>query len=164
MAQPTTNDWRSILLASLLILLLVYTASSKLLDRYQFELTLSQMPYLSLGSIVLSWLVPLIEIYIALLLLMPATRQRGFSFSLLLLLAFTAYLGVVVWIAPHLPCSCGGVISWLGWRDHLFFNMVFLLIAFSGWRLEKARTLNHSQFGMQLNFYSNKPTAGGRQG
>jgi len=38
---------------------------------------------------------------------------------------------------PHLPCSCGGVIRELSWRDHLFFNVCFTVLAAVGISVEK---------------------------
>jgi hypothetical protein len=31
-----------------------------------------------------------------------------------------------------LPCSCGGIISSLSWRQHIIFNGVFILLAITG--------------------------------
>ena len=163
MHQVPKAGWISTLLSSMLILLFVYTASSKLMDRYRFEVVLSKMPYIGAAAPVLSWAVPLVEIGIAVLLLLPPARQKGFAFSGLLLLLFTVYLGLVLWLAPQLPCSCGGVVSVLGWREHFLFNSFFILIAFTGWWIEKGTV--HLPYNLKNNttFYSNKPPAGGRQ-
>jgi hypothetical protein len=38
---------------------------------------------------------------------------------------------------PKLPCSCGGVLKNLSWKEHLMFNFCFTAIAFIGWRFSK---------------------------
>jgi hypothetical protein len=37
----------------------------------------------------------------------------------------------------HPPCSCGGVLVRLSWRQHVLFNMFFLLVCGSGIVLER---------------------------
>ena len=109
------------LISSLLILLFVYTGLSKLLSIERFEAVLGQSPIISSGAGMLAWQVPLTELGIALLLFFSATRLVGLWAALVLLSLFTLYLGWMVLFAPHLPCSCGGVIGSLSWKQTYCF-------------------------------------------
>lgn len=108
--------------SSLLILLFGYTAFSKLFNHSLFEAVLQQVPLIGTGAAVIALLLPLCELFIVLLLLFPRTRLIGLKLSLVLLVMFTVYLGYMVLFVPKLPCSCGGVISKMSWRQHIGFN------------------------------------------
>jgi hypothetical protein len=45
---------------------------------------------------------------------------------------FTIYVGLMISFAPHLPCSCGGVIKQMSWKQHLTFNTFFTALALFG--------------------------------
>jgi hypothetical protein len=111
------------IISSLLILLFGYTSFSKLLTLDQFSSVLARMPLIGNGAGVLAFAIPLAELGIVLLLLFERTRYRGLKVSLALLVLFTIYLLLMVLFAPHMPCSCGGVISKMSWQDHLIFNL-----------------------------------------
>jgi hypothetical protein len=111
------------IISSLLILLFAYTSFSKLLTLDQFSSVLARMPLIGNGAGVLAFAIPLAELGIVLLLLFERTRYRGLKVSLALLVLFTIYLLLMVLFAPHMPCSCGGVISKMSWQDHLIFNL-----------------------------------------
>jgi hypothetical protein len=115
-----------------LILLWVYAATDKLLHIQLFRFRLDSYPLIGHFSAILSWGVPLIELGIAALLISGRRRGVGFSASFLLLIVFTAYLGWMVATQNHLPCSCGGVIQHLTWKQHLILNFFFIAVAATG--------------------------------
>lgn len=108
---------------TLLLFLFGYTGISKLMNLKGFRGTLMQMPLADKGAAVLAPVIPLAELVIVLLLLFPATRLKGLWGALLLLSGFTVYLVLLFLFAPHLPCSCGGVISSLSWEGHVGMNV-----------------------------------------
>ena len=130
-----TKPGRLLLLAdfinALIILLLAYAAASKLWDYYGFAQVLDQSPLLKPYANVLTWALPALEWAIVVLLLLPITRLRGLYVSAGLLIAFALYLSYMVLFAPHLPCGCGGVLKSLSWRQHIFFNLFFVGLAFA---------------------------------
>jgi putative oxidoreductase len=125
------------LLAALLILLFVYTAVSKLLSFRRFQTVLSYSPLIGRYSKALAYTIPGVELLVAALLFLPQTRTKGFAGSILLMAAFTGYIAYMLLFEPHLPCSCGGVISSMNWTGHLLFNLVFTLVAWIGYRESK---------------------------
>lgn len=133
---------RNLLIAELssatLILLFGYTAISKAAHTSAFRHALAESPVAQNGAAVAAWLIILAEAAIILLLFFPATRRTGLYLSLGALSVFTLYLIYMVLFAAKLPCGCGGVISKLSWRQHIFFNLFFLLINVVGiWQWRK---------------------------
>src|SRR5205085_1055702 len=99
------------LFSSLLILLFVYTAVSKLLKYSVFVWSISQSLPIGKFATVIGWLIPIIELFTSILLFFPKTRLRGFIASTLLMVVFDVYISVMLLTVSKLPCSCGGVVS-----------------------------------------------------
>jgi hypothetical protein len=82
-------------------------------------------------------MIPSVEIGISLLLVIPNLRKPGLLFSASLMSLFTLYIAYMLLFTPELPCSCGGILNSLGWKEHLIFNLCFTTLAFMGWRFSK---------------------------
>src|ERR1044072_2670219 len=125
------------IIGGLFILLFLYTALSKLSEIALFRLVLRSSPLISDYANLVSILIPVSEILVSLLLFIPGTRRRGLYAAFLLMLIFTLYLAYMLSFTRQLPCSCGGVISRLSWKQHLVFNIAFTLLAIAGIRLSR---------------------------
>ncbi|WP_394371636.1 MauE/DoxX family redox-associated membrane protein [Pinibacter aurantiacus] len=125
------------IISSLLIFLFAYTAFQKFSHHATFLHTLERAGLSGFFAICLSWVVPIIELLVASLLLFPSLRRTGLLVSIILLSGFTIYILYMLLFIPNLPCSCGGVISYLSWKQHLIFNISFLLLSLYGWRALK---------------------------
>ena len=136
------------IISSLFILLFVYTALSKLMDFTPFRAILHKSPLIGENATFVAIALPFTEIIVSLLLFVPRTRLWGFYSSSVLMTTFTLYLGYMILFTPKLPCSCGGVLKQMNWNLHLFFNIFFLLLAFTGVILERKR--NKLKPGMDL--------------
>ena len=79
-----------------------------------------------------AWLVPISELVLAILLLIRPFRLFALYGSLILMALFSAYIIVVLNYSDHIPCSCGGVISSMGWETHLVFNICWMGLALIG--------------------------------
>lgn len=121
------------MLASLLILLFVYTATDKWLHPAVFEASLAKSNVLAPFRSVLVYLIPMIEALTSIFLFLPRYRTTGFLLSALLLSLFSIYIIFMLLFQPQLPCSCGGIISTLGWQEHLFLNMVLSTLSLIAW-------------------------------
>jgi hypothetical protein len=121
----------------LLLTLFMYTAASKILTINAFSSTLAKSPLIGSYSLLVAWLIPIIEIIVSILLIISGTRKLGLYASLVLLGIFTLYLVYMVSSGTKLPCHCGGAISTMTWQQHIWFNVAFLLIAITGIRLHK---------------------------
>lgn len=127
----------------LYVLLFVYAASSKLMDFERFQVQLGQSPVFSAFAGWISWIVLIIEFVIVFLLLFPKTRIKGLYAGSCLMCMFTAYIYIMLNYSSFIPCSCGGILEKLSWRQHLFFNIFFVLIG--GFAL----IINHNKNGGQ---------------
>lgn len=116
-------------ICSLFIFLFVYTALSKFLDFQAFISVLGRSPLIGSAVQLVAWGIPLAELVVSLLLLLPATRRTGIWSAFVLMCLFTAYVGYMVIFVPHLPCSCGGLIQELSWKGHLILNFILTVIA-----------------------------------
>lgn len=129
------------IISSLLILLFVYAASGKLIEYSVFKAQLKNSEWLRQFAGIIAWLVPAIELIVSLMLTVKVTRILGLYASLILLLIFTLYISGMLLSGKHLPCSCGGVIQQLNWKQHLLFNLFFLVLSLIGILLERKQKL-----------------------
>lgn len=116
----------------LFILLFVYTAVSKFIDYENFRAVIGQSPLITRFAPVLAIAVPVAEVAIALMLVIPRYRRPGLYASFAMMMLFTVYIIGLVTFSEKIPCSCGGVISYMTWQQHLYFNIVFVLLALLG--------------------------------
>lgn len=116
----------------LYVLLFVYAAVSKLLDFVNFRVQLGQSPLLSAFAGFVAWSVPVVELLIAIMLLVPRFRLTALFASFSLMVMFTAYIFIILNYSSFIPCSCGGILEKLGWKEHLIFNILFILFAIVG--------------------------------
>ncbi|MGF7079729.1 MauE/DoxX family redox-associated membrane protein [Mucilaginibacter sp. UYCu711] len=121
------------LIISLLMLLFIYTSVSKFLDydKFVFQMRLAPVPLMKILAPALGWLVPGIEMLIAIGLaagfFYPNLRIMALYSSVILLIIFEIYIGTMLLSGSHLPCTCGGIISKMGWQQHLLFNAFFII-------------------------------------
>ncbi len=121
------------------IFLFLYTGYAKLKYHTRFLNGLYHVAIISRFAFYISWLVPLAEILVATLLVIPRTVKIGFYNFLGLMTVFTVYiLSVLLW-ASKLPCHCGGAIEKLSWTQHVWFNLAFIGLAIFALRLLKAK-------------------------
>ncbi|HEY5463213.1 MAG TPA: MauE/DoxX family redox-associated membrane protein [Hanamia sp.] len=120
------------IICGLLILLFLYAAISKLLAFGQFRFVLSRAPLTGNHSTLIAALVPAMELIIAALLIIPSSSKAGMMSAVSLLIVFTTYVAFMVLTDPDLPCSCGGVIQQLSWKQHIAFNIFFIVLAIIG--------------------------------
>ncbi len=125
------------IVSALFIFLFVYVALSKLINHDQFIYALKQSPLPAKFAVPVSWLVPITELIIPLLLFIPASRRQGLLLSAAIMGAFTIYIGYMLIFTPQLPCSCGGIIQQLSWQGHLVFNILFTVLACIAFILSK---------------------------
>ncbi len=121
-----------VIASSTLILLYTYTAISKFTDQELFKVTLRRSPLIDHGADTIAWLLPATELIVVLLLFFERTRKTGLYASLVLLVLFTLYLLYMVLFAADLPCSCGGMLSKMSWKQHIFFNLFFIVLNLIG--------------------------------
>jgi hypothetical protein len=128
-------------ISSLLIILFIYSSLSKLSDYDKFSVQLSKSPFITSYYQLVACSIPATEIVIAFLLVLKRTRLVGLYASFFLMSLFTAYLVIMLNYSYYIPCSCGGVLEYLSWEQHIVFNSFFIVIAGAGVLL-KANSTN----------------------
>lgn len=129
----------------LLIILFLYASLSKLSNLQLYQLQMSRQPLAPWLSKILTWTLPPIELLIVGTLayssLFSKERLRAFGLyaSLILMSAFTLYSATVLFhIFPKIPCSCGGIIATLSWKQHVILNASYVTIILIAIRLGQA--------------------------
>lgn len=116
----------------LFIVLFTYAAITKLIDYQKFVVQIGQSPLLTAFAGWIAWMIPLTEIIVCLMLAIPRLRLIGLYASFSLMVMFTTYIICILTLSVYVPCSCGGVLEKLGWAEHLFFNIGFMVLAATG--------------------------------
>ena len=106
-----------------LVVLFVYTGLSKFADFSEFSAAIGKSPMLAMISNWISYAVPLTEIVLALLLVIPKTRLVALYGSFSLMLMFSIYIYLMIYYSDYRPCTCGGIIQEMSWTAHLYFNI-----------------------------------------
>jgi len=113
---------------ALFIFLFAYTALSKFLDYNLFVLQMrkAHLPVMRTIAPVLGWVVPALETVLVVGLFSRNFRLKALVSAVGLLLIFEIYIAGMLLANQHLPCTCGGIISKMSWKQHLIFNAVFI--------------------------------------
>lgn len=127
-------------IAFLLMLLFLFASVSKWLTFKTFIGDINNQPFPNWLTPWITNLLPPIEVLIVLALMFEKTRTAGFYASLILMSAFSIYsAAVLLKFFDYIPCSCGGIIKNLSWRDNLILNLFFVAISIVGILLRKNR-------------------------
>jgi hypothetical protein len=110
------------------VILFLYTGIAKIMDYSVFKEQLADSPILGFAAKPVAILLPVVEFIVVMLLAIPRWRLKGLYSSLILMIAFTTYIISMFIVAPEMPCSCGGIIQQLSWKQHIIFNSLFILL------------------------------------
>lgn len=117
------------IIAFLYTCLFLYTGIAKLMS---YRLSIEQntvMPIIGSYAETVSWLLPVTEIILAIMIFLPKTRIIGLYAGTGLMIAFTVYVAYIMMTTNgRLPCTCGGFLKKLSWPQHLAFNSVFVAL------------------------------------
>ncbi|OQP62015.1 hypothetical protein A3860_30495 [Niastella vici] len=110
------------------IILFLYTGIAKIMDYSVFKEQLADSPILSWAAKPIAIFLPIVEFAIVLMLAIPRWRLKGLYASFGIMTLFTAYIIAMFIVAPEMPCSCGGIIELLSWKQHIVFNSAFIIL------------------------------------
>jgi len=119
------------------IILFLYTVISKLAEYSVFREQIALSPILEPFADVLTWLLPLVEFLIIILLLLPKWKLYGLYAACTLMVLFSMYILVLFKMDEKLPCSCGGIIEQLPRTQHLILNIGLALLQAIGIKFQK---------------------------
>jgi len=128
--KPTAAHQNNTLKASSILLILLWSSTglSKILEFAEFKQQLTTILGEDMAKPV-SVAIPSLELTAAMTIPFGKTRTFGLYLSLILMATFTAYVILVItgYFGPA-PCTCGGIITALSWKQHLIVNLTLLLI------------------------------------
>ncbi|MNJ87501.1 hypothetical protein D3C87_50210 [compost metagenome] len=135
--SPRTKEWFAFAISLICLALFIIAAYDKIADHERFVKGLAAVPVIGIYAGTVAWLVPMIEVIVTVLLLIPSTQKFGLWAFLITMVGFTIYiLGMWLW-AENLPCHCNLIVEKLSWGEHVVFNMVFIGLAAWALRLVK---------------------------
>lgn len=109
--------------------LFVYAGVSKILEFDNFQAQLGQSSILGAFTWIISYGIITTEIGVAILLVIPKIRFWALISAFFLMASFTVYIFIILNFTSSIPCSCGGILEKLGWKEHLVFNVFCTLLA-----------------------------------
>ncbi|MBW8686799.1 MauE/DoxX family redox-associated membrane protein [Chitinophaga rhizophila] len=131
----------------LFISMFLYAAVSKLMTFQVFVVQMQRQPFSDAYGQFLTWVIPLVEILLALMMTVNSFRKLALYLSTSLMICFTGYIILVqLRFYGKIPCSCGGAIAKLSWTEHLLFNLLFIAIGFAGIYIEQRAELLEKSF------------------
>ena len=104
-----------------------YAGLTKLMHHHDFYSAILHSPAIARYATLLSLAIPVAEIIISVLLIIPKTRLTGLTSATILMAILTTYVAMILASSGSLPCTCGGIISRMGWKAHLMLNSAFLV-------------------------------------
>jgi len=130
-------------ISALLILLFLYASMSKFMDFHTFIGEMNNQPLPNSWTPFLVWFIPCSEILMSIALLFERTRLPGLYVSLGFMSLFTIYSIIIILnFFGRIPCSCGGVIKRLTWKQHIAFNLFFVVLSIAGIILQRRKLYN----------------------
>lgn len=135
-----TKEWTVYGIGLLCLGLFATAAYSKVAEHETFLNSLSRAIIWGGSAIYISWLVPILEILVSILLIIPQTIRTGLYAFIGLMSVFTVYiLSMFLW-AEELPCHCNLIIEKLSWGEHIWLNLGFIVLAVYALWLGRAKT------------------------
>lgn len=109
--------------------LYIFTGVDKLINIERFTKGLNKVPYLQNYASAVGLGIPVLEIFLALMLIIPGRIQQiSLWCSTMLMLAFTIFVSWMMMYHPNQLCHCGKAIEKMGWHTHLVFNLIWLAL------------------------------------
>lgn len=138
----STKEGIAFLIILVCLFLFLISAYTKIEDHERFSRGLASVKFIGSHAALISWMVPIAEIGVSLLLIIPNTHKWGLYGFVSLMVVFTAYiLSMLLW-EEKLPCHCNLIIEKLSWTAHLWFNMAFIVLALCALWLGRAKRKN----------------------
>jgi hypothetical protein len=142
---------------AILVFIYLYAAVSKFIDFRVYLKDMHNQPFPLWVSNILLWLIPISELFICFALISHQGKTIGLFSSLILISLFSVYiLAILNHSFKYVPCSCGGLIRKLTWKQHLFFNLFIMSVSLLGIRIQFKVYQNNFRKGIAENLKKSK--------
>ena len=134
----STKERTAFLIILICLFLFLISAYTKIEDHERFSRGLANVQLIGAHATLISWMVPIAEIGVSLLLIIPKTHRWGLYGFTALMTIFTLYILSMLFWEKKLPCHCNLIIEKLSWTAHLWFNLGFIVLALCAlWLMKK---------------------------
>lgn len=134
------------IIADLLIVVFAIIAAGKLSNYGTFLLLLHFQPYINHLPTNMAWILPAVELIIAIMLAMPRSRKTALYIAFIIMSVSAGYRIFLFLSNSHLPCTCGNLLRPLLTEHlHILFNVLLAALSLTGIiliRIETRRNTN----------------------
>ncbi len=131
--NPTPTEKRRALVTVTAVflcgVLFLFSAGDKIKNQQDFRIQVAKSPILTGHEDIVVWAVPIVEIVIAALMIVPLTRQVGLYGFYTVMLAFTGYIVMLLNGAERPPCGCNALTEAMSLEWHAVMNGLFSALA-----------------------------------
>ncbi|TWI15655.1 MauE/DoxX family redox-associated membrane protein [Sphingobacterium siyangense] len=115
-----------------LLCLWIYVGSKKVFTYAEFRAAMIRQPFADQYGIMLSYILPAVELATGILFIFEGTKRVGFWITLLLMLVFSGYVILALrdtW--GSIPCDC--ILEFpISWKAHLWVNGLITIACIAG--------------------------------
>lgn len=123
------KEWISFGICLICMFLFLFSAYEKIIEHDQFLSGLKKVSFINQFAGFIAWAVPMLEILISILLIIPKTQKWGLYGFAGTMAVFSLYIIGMLLLQETLPCHCNLIIDKLSWSQHLWFNLAFIALA-----------------------------------
>ncbi len=133
------------LLTFALLCLWIYVGSKKVFTYTEFRASMIRQPFEDQYGVMLSYLLPAVELALGVLFIFEGTKRFGFWLTLLLMLVFSGYVILALrdtW--GGIPCDC--ILEFpISWKAHLWVNGLITIGCIVGLLLDRKIRISHQR-------------------
>ncbi len=128
-----------------LLCLWIYVGSKKVFTYTEFRASMIRQPFADQYGIVLSYILPAVELATGILFIFEGTKRLGFWATLILMLIFSSYVILALrdtW--GSIPCDC--ILEFpISWKAHLWVNGLITIACTVSLLLDRKIRISHQR-------------------
>lgn len=126
-----------------LLCLWIYVGSKKVYTYSEFRASIIRQPFADQYEIMLSYILPAVELATGVLFIFEGTKRLGFWLTLILMFVFSGYVILALrdtW--GSIPCDC--ILEFpISWKAHLWVNGLITIACVIGLLLDRKISISH---------------------
>ena len=132
------KGWVTFGICMICMFLFLFSAYEKIIEHDRFLIGLKKVSLMGQFAEFVAWAVPIIEIIISALLIVPKTHKWGLYGFIGTMVVFSLYILSMLLLQETLPCHFNLIIEKLSWSQHLWFNLAFITLAIIAVKFSKS--------------------------
>ncbi len=123
----------------------IYVGSKKVFTYAEFRASMIKQPFANGYGIMLSYILPAVQLATGTLFIFEGTKRLGFWFTIILMFVFSSYVILALrdtW--GSIPCDC--VLEFpISWKAHLWVNGLISIACIAGLLLDRKIRISHQR-------------------